>query len=184
MNSTVSSSLGIVIAMLANFCFAEINVPLLWCSAPTYKHVDGGTVVIASNPLGMVKIRATGEDFGEDEDKLVIISDGSADGAQIVACWRDDIPTEFEQPAGTKSRRIADQIRLSISATTIDASPVVYGSGILVVNSTYSEPGPISMDLISNAFLAGTTRKAPRGIQKYEWNSDTHKLEESWAMTM
>ncbi len=29
---------------------------------------------------------------------------------------------------------------------------------------------------------SGTTRKAPRGIQKYEWNSDTRKLEESWAM--
>ncbi|MEM8498603.1 MAG: hypothetical protein AAF542_11315 [Pseudomonadota bacterium] len=120
--------------------------------------------------------------FGDDEDKLVIISDGSPDGAQIVAFWRDEIPTEFEQRAGTKSRRIADQIRLSISDTTIEACPVVYGNGILVVNSTYPEPGPISMDLISNAFLAGTTRKAPRGIQKYEWNSDTRKLEESWSM--
>lgn len=120
--------------------------------------------------------------FGDDEDKLVIISDGNPDNAQIVAFWRDDIPADFQQKPGTQSRRIADQIPFRLSKTTVEASPVVYGNGVLVVNSTYPDPGPIPMDLISNAFLAGTTRAAPMGIQKYEWLPDEDRFVESWAI--
>jgi hypothetical protein len=121
--------------------------------------------------------------FGDDEDKLVIISDGSPDGANIVAFWRDDIPADFQQKAGTRSRRIADQIRFPLCSTTVEASPVTYGNGVLVVNSTYPDPGPIPGDLISSAFLSGTTRDAPRGIQKYEWLSDENRFVESWSIT-
>ena len=120
--------------------------------------------------------------FGDDEDKLVVISDGNPDNAQVVAFWRNDIPPGFEQKPGTRSRRIADQIPFTLSKTTVEASPVVYGNGVLVVNSTYPEPGPISMDLISNAFLAGTTRAAPMGIQKYEWLPAEDRFVESWSI--
>ena len=112
----------------------------------------------------------------------MVISDGNPDNAQIVAFWRDDIPAGFEQKPGTRSRRIADQIPFKLSKTTVEASPVVYGNGVLVVNSTYPEPGPISMDLISNAFLAGTTRAAPMGIQKYEWLPREDRFIESWSI--
>lgn len=121
--------------------------------------------------------------FADDEDKLVIISDGNRDNAQIVAFWRDDIPANFSQKPGTQSRRIADQIPFKLSKTTVEASPVVYGNGVLVVNSTYPEPGPFSMDLISNAFLAGTTREPPRGIQKYQWLPDQNRFIESWLIS-
>jgi hypothetical protein len=47
--------------------------------------------------------------FGEDEDKLVVISDGNPDGAQLVAFWRDEVPLDFRQKPGTKSRRIASK---------------------------------------------------------------------------
>jgi hypothetical protein len=120
--------------------------------------------------------------FGDDEDKLVVISDGNPQNAQIVAFWREDIPADFEQKPGTASRRIADQIPFRLSKTTVEASPVVYGNGVLVVNSTYPEPSPISLDLISNAFTAGTTREAPKGIQKYEWMVDENRFVESWAI--
>lgn len=120
--------------------------------------------------------------FGDDEDKLVVISDGNEDNAQIVAFWRDDIPADFKQKPGTQSRRIADQIPYSLSKTTVEASPTIYGYGVLVVNSTYPEPGPISMDLISNAFLAGTTRNAPRGAQKYQWLPQENRFVESWSI--
>jgi hypothetical protein len=120
--------------------------------------------------------------FGDDEDKLVVISDGNSTNAQIVAFWREDIPKDFKQKPDTQSRRIADQIAFTLSKTTVEASPVVYGNGVLVVNGTYPEPGPISLDLISNAFLAGTTRKAPLGIQKYEWLPGENRFVESWGI--
>ena len=120
--------------------------------------------------------------FGDDEDKLIIISDGNEENAQIVAFWRDEIPADFQQKSGAKSRRIADQVAFRLSKTTVEASPVVYGNGVLVVNSTYPEPGPIDMDLISNAFLSGTTREPPRGIQKYEWLPDENRFVEAWSI--
>ena len=120
--------------------------------------------------------------FGDDEDKLVVISDGNPDNAQIVAFWRNEIPADFKQKPNTKSRRIAGQIPFTLSKTTVEASPVVYGNGVLVVNSTYPEPSPIGMDLISNAFLAGTTRKAPMGIQKYEWLPEENRFVTSWSI--
>ena len=121
--------------------------------------------------------------FGEDADKLVIISDGSPDGANIVAFWRDEIPADFEQKPNTLSRRIADQIPMTFgSGTTVEASPVTYGNGVIVIDSTYPEPGPMPGDLISSAFLAGTTRAAPRGLQKYEWLSDENRFVTSWSI--
>jgi hypothetical protein len=121
--------------------------------------------------------------FGDDEDKLVIISDGSPEGANIVAFWRDEIPPGFRQKPGTRSRRIADQVPVTFdSRTTVEASPTIYGNGVLVVNSTYPEPGPIPRDLISSAFLAGTTRAAPRGIQKYEWLPAEDRFVTSWTI--
>jgi len=120
--------------------------------------------------------------FGDDEDKLVIISDGNPNNSQVVAFWRNEIPADFKQKAGTQSRRIADQIPFKLSKTTVEASPVVYGNGLLVVNSTYPEPGPIALDLISNAFLAGTTRQPPRGIQKYDWLAAENRFIESWSI--
>lgn len=120
--------------------------------------------------------------FGPDEERLVVISDGSPDGANLVAFWRDEIPADFEQRAGTKSRRIAAQVPLGFSQTTIEASPVAFDEGIIVVNSTYPEPGPIAMDLISNAFLAGTTREPPRGIKKFVWDKASRNLTLAWEL--
>tara|TARA_R110001599_G_scaffold353815_1_gene598775 strand:+ start:17664 stop:18824 length:1161 start_codon:yes stop_codon:yes gene_type:complete len=120
--------------------------------------------------------------FGEHEDKLVVISDGSPDGANLVAFWRDTIPADFKQQTGTLSRRIAGQIPIEISDTTIEASLVTHGNGVIVVNSTYPDPAPVPGDLISNAFLSGTTREPPRGIRKFEWLPAEDRFVESWSM--
>lgn len=120
--------------------------------------------------------------FGEDEDTLVVISDGSPQGANLVAFWRDAIPADFKQQPGTLSRRIAGQIPIEISDTTIEASLVTHGNGVLVVNSTYPDPAPVPGDLISNAFLSGTTREPPRGIRKFEWLSAEGRFVGSWTM--
>lgn len=120
--------------------------------------------------------------FGPDEDHLVVISDGSPKGANLVAFWRNAIPDGFEQRPGTLSRRIAGQIPMGISATTIEASPVTHDNGVLIINSTYPDPGPIPGDLISNAFLAGSTREAPLGIKKFSWLPEEDRFVESWSM--
>jgi hypothetical protein len=120
--------------------------------------------------------------FGEDEDELVLVSDGSPDGAQLVAFWRDAIPEDFVQKPGSRSRRIADQIRLRVSPLTVEASPAAYGTGVIVLNSTYPESAPAPLNIIGNAFLAGETRKPPLGAQKFEWKSDENRFVEGWFL--
>lgn len=115
--------------------------------------------------------------FGNDPDKLVVISDGDPDGAQVVAFWRDKIPDGFTQRPGTKSRRIAGQIRTDISKVTIEPSFSVLGYGIVVQNGAYPKPEP---DIWANAFTSGVTRPAPLGVQKVTWNTQTKSFEKNW----
>ena len=120
--------------------------------------------------------------YGPDEDALVVISDGSPDGAQLVAFWRDEIPPDFQQKPGTRSRRVADQIRLRMSPLTVEASPAAWGTGVIVLNSTYPESAPGPLKIIGNAFLSGETREPPLGAQKFEWKTDENRFVESWFL--
>jgi hypothetical protein len=117
--------------------------------------------------------------FGDDPDKLVIIADADERGTNAVAFWRDEIPAGFKQKPGTKSRRIADQIRIDISRLTIEPSPEVLGYGVAFLNSTY--PKPARIPGIGNAFVSGVTRPAPLGIQKFNWNPDRKAFEKAWT---
>ncbi len=120
--------------------------------------------------------------YGPDEDALIVISDGSPEGAQLVAFWRDEIPADFQQKPGTRSRRIADQIRLRMSPLTVEASPAAWGTGVIVLNSTYPESAPGPLKIIGNAFLSGETRVPPLGAQKFEWKTDENRFVESWFL--
>ena len=116
--------------------------------------------------------------FGDDPDKLVVIADADESGTHAVAFWRDAIPADFKQRTGTKSRRIADQIRIDISRLTIEPPPEVLGYGVAFFNSTY--PNPAKIPGIGNAFVSGVTRPAPMGIQKFNWNPIKRAFEKAW----
>ncbi len=119
--------------------------------------------------------------FGNDQDKLVLIADADEKGTKLVAFWRNEIPKDFKQKAGTLSRRIADQIRVDVSYLTIEPSPVVMGYGTVVINATFPEPSPARGDIFGNAMTAGVTRLAPRGIQKFVWDPKKNRFEKSWT---
>jgi hypothetical protein len=70
--------------------------------------------------------------FGDDDpDELVVIADAAELGTNAVTFWRDEIPNDFKQKPGTKSRRIADQARIEISQLTTEPSPNVLGYGVV-----------------------------------------------------
>lgn len=121
--------------------------------------------------------------FGESADKLVLISDHSAKGTNIVAFWRDEIPTDHKQKPGTQSARIADQHKISVSDATVEASFLTFDDGVVVVNTTYPEPAWINLDALGNAMLAGTTRAAPMGVEKFTWNKTENRFEQAWLRT-
>ena len=78
--------------------------------------------------------------FGDDPDKLVVITDGS-DRMKLVAFWREQIPADFKQQPGTRSRRIAGQVQITCGLSPqpefiqSEQSVVVHGYGAFVVNN-------------------------------------------------
>jgi len=119
--------------------------------------------------------------FEDDEDKLVLISDADANGSNLVAFWRNEIPEDFKQIPGTESRRIAGQISFDLSQLTAEASAVVKGYGAVLANSTYVKPSETPGDIFGNIFTAGITRPAPLGLQKFEWDPKANKFSVAWT---
>jgi hypothetical protein len=122
--------------------------------------------------------------FGDDEDKLVVIADAGEE-ISVVAMWRDEIPEDFEQKPGTKSRRIADQLELTIDVpATIEWSPHVYGNGVMMMASAW--PNPVTQEdgkvaIFETVLTAGVTREAPTGAEKWSWDSKTHSFKSDWT---
>ncbi|MGI9614037.1 MAG: hypothetical protein ACR2QO_14100 [Acidimicrobiales bacterium] len=122
--------------------------------------------------------------FGPDEDRLVIIAD-AGDPVKIVAMWRDEIPDDFEQKPGTKSRRIADQLALTIDVpATIEWSPHVYGDGVMMMASAwpdavYDDNGNLA--IFETVMTAGVTRVAPVGAEKWSWSPETRSFTSDWT---
>lgn len=121
--------------------------------------------------------------MGPGEDKLVAISDYS-DPAKVVVFWADDIPDDFEQKPGTKSRRIADQAAVQIDARgTIESSFVGIGNGFVAYNQL--PPQPVVEDgsnaILTSMLVAGFSRPTGKGIEKFTWNKGSRRLESQWV---
>jgi hypothetical protein len=123
--------------------------------------------------------------FGPDDDKLVVLADAGEE-IKVIAFWRDEIPQDFEQKPGTKSRRIADQLPLTIDVpATIEWSPHVYGNGVMMMASAWPEPvqqedGKVAV--FESVLTAGLTREAPVGAEKWSWDSQTASFKSDWTV--
>ncbi|BBF72433.1 hypothetical protein [Sphingomonas bisphenolicum] len=120
--------------------------------------------------------------FGEDNDKLVVITDGSQ-VMNLVAFWRDDIPAGFRRRPHTPSRRIADQIKVNfgkddLKAAQSEQSVVVSGHGAFVVNNTVPHPLPT---MLENVLTSGVTRSGPVGAEKFSWSDQQHRWLRDWT---
>jgi hypothetical protein len=121
--------------------------------------------------------------FGNDPDKLVVITDG-ADRMKLVAFWRDAIPSDFEQKPGTQSRRVAGQIEvpcgLSPESEFIQSphSVVVSGYGAFVVNGVRPQG---AKDKLVDALLSGPQLEPAMGVERVEWSPAEREWRSVWA---
>lgn len=126
--------------------------------------------------------------FGDKEDKLVVIPDGT-NRANIVAFWRNEIPKDFQQKAGTKTRRIADAIPVNCGLPNdlkwiqTEQSLVVSGNGVFFVNNmpNFKKDEPFPSDRLVEAMASGPVLEPPFGMEKFEWNSKTHRFKSAWT---
>jgi hypothetical protein len=139
---------------------------------------NGGSAVAAVPTASGAGTTPTLMGFGDDPHKLVVILDAVQGAPHLVAFWRDRIPYDFIEKPFTKTKRVADQIRIDISQVTVEPSPNVLGYGVAVMNGTY--PKPLEIPGFPNAFAAGVTRPAPLGIQKFVWNPKTFQFDKGW----
>lgn len=121
--------------------------------------------------------------FGEDEDKLVLITDGQ-NRMNLVAFWRNGIPASHQQKEGAKSRRIAGFI--PIKAGLPEDKPwiqseqtiVVNGWGAFLVNNLIDEGHP---DRIIDVMTVGPVHPGPKGMERVEWNTDKNEFTSIWT---
>lgn len=121
--------------------------------------------------------------FGDDADKLVVITDGS-DRMKLVAFWRDEIPAGASQQPGTKSTRIAGQIPVTAGLSPApqfiqsEQSVVVNGYGAFVVNNIRPKGDP---DRLVDVLAGGPVLDPPRGMERFAWDPATHSWRSVWT---
>ena len=120
--------------------------------------------------------------FGSFPDKLVVITDG-ADRMKLVAFWRDEIPADFQQRPGTKSRRVAGQIEVTCGLSPApefiqsDQSLVVNGYGAFVANSVRAQG---AADKLVDALAMGPVFQPPAGVERFEWDPGARAWQSVW----
>lgn len=121
--------------------------------------------------------------FGDDADKLVVITDGS-DQMKLVAFWRDTIPGDSVPLPNAKSPRIADQIPVTAGLDPLprfiqsEQSVVCNFYGAFVVNNIRAEGDP---DRLVDVLAGGPVLDPPHGMQRFEWDPATNRWNSVWA---
>lgn len=121
--------------------------------------------------------------FGDDPDKLVVITDG-ADKMKLVAFWRDQIPPDWPQVPGAKSNRIAGQVPVTCGLSPqpdfiqSEQSVVVNGYGAFVVNNIRPKGAD---DRLIDVFAGGPALDPAVGAERFEWDPSKHAWRSVWT---
>ena len=117
-----------------------------------------------------------------DEDKFVVITDGQ-DLMHLVLFWRSDIPADWQQIEGTRSRRIAAQVPVTFgdqnaALSLSEQSVCINGYGALVVNNLLASS---TGNFIGDLLFSGIPDNAPYGAEKFEWHPESRQLHTAWV---
>ena len=121
--------------------------------------------------------------FGDDKDKLVLITDGQ-NRMNLVAFWRDEIPASHKKREGTKSRRIAGYIPIKAGLPEdrkwiqSEQTIIVNGWGAFLVNNLIDEG---HQDRIIDVMTIGPVHNGPMGMERVEWNPDKNEFTSVWT---
>lgn len=122
--------------------------------------------------------------FGNDEDKLVVITDG-AKHMDLIAFWRDEIP-EDAKLIDPENPRIAGKIEVTCGLEgqqwiQSEQSVVVAGYGAFVVNNISDEITSPLPDKIIGILSVGPLLPSPKGVERFQWNTKTNEWESVWT---
>ncbi len=122
--------------------------------------------------------------FGNEEDKLVVITDGTK-RMKLAAFWRDAIPADAV-PVDPENPRLAGLFEVScgLPASTewiqSEQSVVVGGYDAFVVNNINSI-GKSASDKIVGVLAIGPVIEAPMGVECVSWDTKENKWKSKWS---
>jgi hypothetical protein len=123
--------------------------------------------------------------FGNDSDKLVVVTNG-ARKANLIAFWRDDIPDDAVLVNGESSKRIAGKIQIRCGAKgdntpqfiqSFHSIPII-GYGAFVANTINGYPTPTKF--VDYALL-GSLFPTAKGGEKFSWDPKGNKWISVWS---
>ena len=115
--------------------------------------------------------------FGNDPDKLVVITDGKK-RMSMVAFWREAIPSGFtDRIAGTLP--ITCGLPVTTEYIQSDQSVAVNNYGAFVVNNVGTGAG--TGVPLTDALARGPVLESPVGVERVEWNTATHSWQSVWT---
>ena len=122
--------------------------------------------------------------FGDDEDKLVVITDG-AKRMKLIAFWRDEIPSDAKEVV-TGNPRIADAFEVTCGLpretewVQSEQSVVCAGYGAFVVNNILSGTKATG-DKVVDVLAIGPLIDSPQGVERLRWNTTDNRWESVWS---
>jgi len=122
--------------------------------------------------------------FGSDEDKLVVITDGSK-RMKLAAFWRDEIPTDAKvieegNPRLAGVFEVSCGLPVSTEWVQSEQSVVVGGYEAFVVNNI-KETAEKATDKIIGVLAIGPLLEGPKGVECVRWNVKDNKWEALWS---
>ncbi len=119
--------------------------------------------------------------FGDDEDKLVVITDGSK-RMKLVAFWRNEIPedaviVDAENPRIAGQQEISCGLPASTEWIQSEQSVVISGYGAFVVNNVI--PNTVT-DKIVAVLSIGPLVTPPFGVERLQWDTEKNQWSTVW----
>ncbi len=179
-NSTVSGGKGMMRKVICKAgLFSDSEADGAWQAsydggpeAPAIKHGYG----TGSTPTLM--------GFGDEEDKLVVITDG-AKRMKLVAFWRDGIPADAKV-IDAANPRLAGEFEVSCGLPSgtewiqSEQSVVAGGYDAFVVNNIDAATAVIQ-DKVIGVLAIGPLTPGPKGAECVRWNVEENKWESKWC---
>jgi hypothetical protein len=118
----------------------------------------------------------------DDTDQFVVVAD-AADVNNLMLLWRNDIPADWRQLPGTRSRRIAGILPVnfgdeSLTNSYSENSAAIFEYGAVLANNQVKTDEAMRMPV---QLKMRDPARTPYGVQKFQWSPETRKFEVAWT---
>ncbi|MGB3051382.1 MAG: hypothetical protein WBB42_10320 [Polyangiales bacterium] len=118
----------------------------------------------------------------DDKDKFVVFAD-AANVNNLILYWRDEIPADWKQIPGTRSRRIAGLLPVNFGDPSLDNSysensATIFDYGAVLANNQVKTNEKMMLDV---QLKMKDPERTPYGVQKFQWDPEKREWKVAWT---